>query len=174
MVYYRGYPGVYAMEIHDGHPELRRWFENWRASREAKFNSDYEYLLVEEKKFTTVRGRERVRYVGRVGEEGEPTRPVEFDHTAPPPPSFYARPRLTRSRFQPPRAVRYPHQVDIMQSMVGDFKEMASGLRLRLDLEHQRVLEEMEYYRHAYRPPKIVIEASKVVAVPPPRYRRNT
>lgn len=172
MAYYREYPGIYVMEIHDEHPELRRWFENWKANREARFNSDHEYLLVEEKKFTTVRGRERVRYVGSVGEEGELTRRVEFDHTAPPPPSFYARPKYTRPRFRPPRATHYPSQAEFQQSLAVEFRTMVSASRI--DMEHQRMLLEYQTYRYKMPPPPGVTEAPRIVAVAPPRYRRNT
>lgn len=118
------YDGWLALNDHDGHSDLRRWFENYKLERFAKFAADDEWLTIEEKKFRGAR-RSAVRYVGTICdvEEIGPRRTVVFETNAPPPPTFH-RPAKARPERIAPRA-RDANTLTLRHDHGGDAQALA-------------------------------------------------
>lgn len=80
----------FPMRQHDERDALQRWFEDWRCNRFDAPPYDTQWMTVEEKKWADRKGREHVRYIGHIGicDDDKPSRTVEFERGAPPPPVF--------------------------------------------------------------------------------------
>lgn len=153
------YPGIWPMQWHDAEKsEIKRWFDNWKVERYASFAAEYEWLTIAEVPVQIGR-RKGVRYVGEIGaDHTTERRKVEFDPSAPPPPTLY---QPASKKYEPP-------------------KRIISGDRM-YDSE-RRWLMDMMYSRRSLMNPYHY--GSPVVGFadgppreppkpPPPRYRRN-
>lgn len=90
-IYFTTYPGYLLMQCHDDETnDLKRWFDNYKVDKYATFTCEHEWLVIDEQEFFDVRGKRRRRFVGVIGaDHTETCRKVDFDTSAPPPPTFW-------------------------------------------------------------------------------------
>lgn len=194
-IYKLDYPGAVDMQCFDAQVELKRWFDNWKLDRNAAFAGEYEWLTVEEKKFTVGR-RERSRFIGHIGDVDSSgiRRNVLFEVGAPAPPTFY---RPAKFRPKPkPKPTRYAadglmgleelaYTMDKLALSAREQRDLVMRSRSPWDLQDilRRIRIEREWSRlDAMRWALPVMQNDRLIVdfdlpkprvPPPPQFRRN-
>ena len=152
--YQEKYPGTWAMKWHDDKlSDLQRWFDNWKLEKYAFFNSETEWLTIEEHSWTC-RGKKITRYEGTIGADHHNyVRKVKFETGAPPPPTFFV---PVKRKYEPP-----PPE--------------PAWMAMRRHLEQQRWERSYNAMVWGSLSPqqRFVANVLPPVDPPPPRYRRN-
>lgn len=158
------------MRQHDERDALQRWFEDWRADRREAPPYDTQWMTIEEKKWTSKRGRERVRYIGHIGhcDSDKPHRTVEFERGAPPPPVF----RLeVKNRPTPVPEPRSQHQRRQSLAFEDDANVLTTNKFMRaIDSVRHEIHRSMFVPPWYLQPTRAEIDYDYLKSLPPPKF----
>jgi hypothetical protein len=98
-LYYMDYAGYAPMQCHDNEEnELKRWFDNYKISKDAYFATAYEWLVVEDVT-ATAKNIKTLNICSIGNDRTNERREVIMDHTTPPPPVVFFAAKI---KYEPP------------------------------------------------------------------------